>query len=206
VTVGRALGLIAGLVPSAQSIRPADYLPLGQGAQWQYERTFKAIDKDDVAIVHVEATATSAADFTISKVTVTLFKREVGGDRDQEGRPRSPFGAKAPGDLEAVHPRQFEVEEDYLGLHRTSDLQGRMSVVRHRNVLTLKLENPGERFPRSIQSRIEGRFPSSLSCSSVAPGVPDSLPSGGSVIVRSTCGRWATACERNFPTPTRLGP
>jgi len=54
VTVGRALGLIAGLVPSAQSIRPADYLPLGQGAQWQYERTFKAIDKDDVAIVHVE--------------------------------------------------------------------------------------------------------------------------------------------------------
>jgi hypothetical protein len=43
VTVGRALGLIPGLVlatrASAQSIRPVDYLPLGQGAQWQYERT-----------------------------------------------------------------------------------------------------------------------------------------------------------------------
>jgi hypothetical protein len=42
---------------------------------------FKAIDKDDVAIVHVEATATSAADFTITKVTVTLFKREVGNKK-----------------------------------------------------------------------------------------------------------------------------
>jgi len=31
--------------------------------------------------VHVEATATSAADFTISKVTVTLFKREVGNKK-----------------------------------------------------------------------------------------------------------------------------
>jgi len=126
VTVGRALGLIAGLVPSAQSIRPADYLPLGQGAQWQYERTFKAIDKDDVAIVHVEATATSAADFTISKVTVTLFKREVGNKK-------------------------------VSGVTAVSGCPA----------------------PRSIQSRIEGRFPSSLSCPSVAPGVPDSLPAGG---------------------------
>ena len=79
-TVARAVVVIACLAvasrASAQSIRPADYLPLGQGTQWR----FKPTDKDTV-IVHAEATATSAADFTISKVKATLFKREVGNKK-----------------------------------------------------------------------------------------------------------------------------
>jgi len=152
VTVGRALGLIAGLVPSAQSIRPADYLPLGQGAQWQYERTFKAIDKDDVAIVHVEATATSAADFTISKVTVAVQAR--GGKQEGERRHGGQWMSRA--EEHPVADRRPLPVLAFLSIH-------------------------GPRGPRK-------------------------LALGGSVIVRSTCGRWATACERNFPTPTRLGP
>jgi hypothetical protein len=42
----------------------------------QHTYNVKAVDKD-TTVVHVEASATSAADFTISKLKPTLYKREV---------------------------------------------------------------------------------------------------------------------------------
>jgi hypothetical protein len=60
--VGRVLGLIVCLAlatrASAQSIRPADYLPLGQGAQWQYNRVAGSGPSD----LHLEVTDVNVAD------------------------------------------------------------------------------------------------------------------------------------------------
>jgi len=76
-----------------------------------------------------------------------ILLTEAGG-RDQEQRPNWPSGTKAPGDLEAVQLGQLEVKEDDLGLHRAGYLQGRVSIVRHADLLILKPEELGERVGR----------------------------------------------------------
>jgi len=50
--------LVAGGRASAQSIRPADYLPLGDGAQWQFERTAGGGPAD----LHLEVTDVNQTD------------------------------------------------------------------------------------------------------------------------------------------------
>lgn len=60
--IGRAVLVIVclggALQASAQSIRPADYLPLGEGAQWQYER----VAGSGPANLHLEVTDVNVAD------------------------------------------------------------------------------------------------------------------------------------------------
>jgi hypothetical protein len=69
--IGRAVLVIVclggALRASAQSIRPADYLPLGQGAQWQYER----VAGSGPASLHLEVTEVNVVD------TGTRYSLEV---------------------------------------------------------------------------------------------------------------------------------
>src|SRR5262249_21045229 len=62
VTATRALAALACLVgatvASAQAIRPVDYLPLGQGAQWQFQRVAGSGPAD----LHLEVTDVTVAD------------------------------------------------------------------------------------------------------------------------------------------------
>jgi hypothetical protein len=62
VAVARGLALLASLagatIASAQAIRPIDYLPLGQGAQWQFQRTAGSGPPD----LHLEVTDVNVAD------------------------------------------------------------------------------------------------------------------------------------------------
>jgi len=62
VAVARALVVLASLAgatrASAQAIRPADYFPLGQGAQWQLQRTVGSGPAD----LHLEVTDVTVAD------------------------------------------------------------------------------------------------------------------------------------------------
>jgi hypothetical protein len=62
VTVGRAVALLAclaaGAPAAAQSIRPADYLPLAQGTQWQLDRVAGSGPSD----LHLEVTDVNVAD------------------------------------------------------------------------------------------------------------------------------------------------
>ncbi len=48
----------------------------GNGTR-QHTYNIKPIEKMDVNVVHVEATSMSAADFTITKLKPTLYKREI---------------------------------------------------------------------------------------------------------------------------------
>jgi hypothetical protein len=52
------LAVLAGAVASAQATDPADYLPLGQGFQWQYERITGSGPSD----LHLEVTDVTVAD------------------------------------------------------------------------------------------------------------------------------------------------
>ena len=60
VAFARALAVLAALatIASAQTIRPMDYLPLGQGAQWQFQRTAGSGPSD----LHLEVTEVNVAD------------------------------------------------------------------------------------------------------------------------------------------------
>lgn len=148
MTVGRALSLIAGLVlatrASAQSIRPADYLPLGQGAEWQYERTAGSGPAD----LHLEVTDVTVAD------SGTRYFVEVPGSAGDIGL-RLEFTTDGSLRLRAMQADLNQVLDDLpLDPSATADVQFSPPV----------LLGPGELVPGStvVQTPIDTEFDADL--------------------------------------------
>src|SRR5262245_21836131 len=99
----------------------------------------------------------------------SIFLLTEAGGRDQQWRPSWRSGAKPPGDLEAAHLWQIEVEEDDFGLYCGGHLQGRMTIVRHTDLLILKQEDMRKRLRRidvvvDHENTASNRVPSRAGC------------------------------------------